>query len=42
MTWEDMIACGGDEDEARKKGLLRAEGKEYEVQEGDVLHFLFN
>jgi len=28
--------------EARKKGLLKLEGKEYVVQEGDVITFLFN
>lgn len=28
--------------EARNKGWLRSEGKEYLVQEGDVMEFLFN
>jgi ribosome-binding ATPase len=28
--------------EARTKGWLRAEGKEYVVAEGDVMEFLFN
>jgi hypothetical protein len=28
--------------EARKHGLLRTEGKGYVVQDGDVLHILFN
>ena len=28
--------------EARNKGWLRSEGKEYEVEEGDVMEFLFN
>ena len=27
---------------ARDAGRLRTEGKDYVVQEGDVLHFLFN
>jgi len=27
---------------AREKGLLRLEGKEYEIQEGDVVYFRFN
>jgi hypothetical protein len=27
---------------AKEKGLVRAEGKEYEVQEGDVMLFRFN
>ncbi|WP_028325592.1 DUF933 domain-containing protein [Desulfatirhabdium butyrativorans] len=28
--------------EARKKGLVRLEGKTYEVQDGDIVHFRFN
>ena len=28
--------------EARKRGLLRLEGKNYIVQDGDVITFLFN
>jgi ribosome-binding ATPase YchF (GTP1/OBG family) len=28
--------------EARNRGWLRSEGKEYVVQEGDVMEFLFN
>ena len=27
---------------AREKGLLRSEGKEYVMKDGDVVHFLFN
>ena len=27
---------------AKEKGLLRSEGKEYVVQDGDVMHFKFN
>ena len=27
---------------AKTKGLLRSEGKEYVVNEGDVMEFLFN
>ncbi len=27
---------------AREKGLVRSEGKEYEMKDGDVVHFLFN
>jgi ribosome-binding ATPase YchF (GTP1/OBG family) len=27
---------------AREKGLLRLEGKDYIMQEGDVVHFPFN
>ena len=28
--------------EAREKGLIRSEGKEYVMQDGDVVNFLFN
>jgi hypothetical protein len=36
-----MVGCGS-QAEARKKGLLRLEGKNYAVQDGDVITFLFN
>jgi len=41
ISYKDMIMCGGLAD-ARKKGLLRLEGKNYTVQDGDVITFLFN
>lgn len=41
IAYEDYVACGG-EAGAREAGRLRVEGKNYEVQDGDVLHFLFN
>ncbi|MXV73769.1 redox-regulated ATPase YchF [Candidatus Poribacteria bacterium] len=41
INWEDLITCGS-YIEARSKGLLRAEGKTYQVQEGDVLLILAN
>ncbi len=41
VTYDDLAACGS-EHEARKRGLLRVEGKDYVVQDGDVIHFLFN
>jgi hypothetical protein len=34
----DYVACGG-EAGARARGLMRVEGKEYEVRDGDVMHF---
>ncbi len=34
----DYLACGG-EAVAKEKGLLRIEGKDYVVQDGDVMHF---
>ncbi len=41
INWEDLVACGSYQ-EARSRGLLRAEGKTYQVQEGDVLLILAN
>jgi GTP-binding protein YchF len=38
---DDLVQCGGIA-EARKKGLLRLEGKEYILRDGDVVTFLFN
>jgi ribosome-binding ATPase len=40
LNWEDMVKYGG-EAGARDKGLLRKEGKDYVVRDGDVMHFLF-
>ena len=39
ITYGDYVALGG-EAPARDAGKLRAEGKTYEVKDGDVLHFL--
>ncbi len=41
IALEDLVKCGGIS-EARKKGLLRLEGKDYIVKDGDVITFLFN
>ncbi len=38
---DELVKCGNIA-EARKRGLLRAEGKEYIIQDGDVVTFLFN
>ena len=38
---DDLLACGSIA-EARKRGLLRQEGKTYQVRDGDVLQILFN
>ncbi len=40
VTYEDLVALGG-LSEARAKGKLRVEGKEYIVQEGEVLNIRF-
>ena len=39
VAYEDYVSLGG-EAAARDAGKLRAEGKTYEVKDGDVLHFL--
>jgi GTP-binding protein YchF len=39
IAYEDYVALGG-ESKAREAGKLRAEGKTYGVQDGDVMHFL--
>ncbi|MFK5891672.1 MAG: redox-regulated ATPase YchF [Pseudomonadota bacterium] len=41
IAYDDFISCGG-EAGAKEKGKLRIEGKDYIVQDGDVLHFRFN
>ena len=41
ISYEDFIALGG-EAKAKEAGKMRVEGKEYVVQDGDVMHFLFN
>ncbi len=41
IAYDDYIAVGG-ETAAKENGKMRAEGKAYVVQDGDVLHFLFN
>lgn len=41
IAYDDFIAHGG-EAGAKEHGRLRAEGKEYVVKDGDVLHFLTN
>jgi GTP-binding protein YchF len=41
VAYDDYVALGG-ETGAREAGRLRAEGKTYRVQDGDVLHFLFS
>jgi len=38
IFWEDFVRAGGYAD-AREKGLLRLEGKEYIVKDGDVIEF---
>jgi len=40
-SFDDFIACKGEQG-AREAGKLRLEGKDYVVQDGDVMHFRFN
>lgn len=41
ISYADLLDCGGIS-EARQLGLVRLEGREYRVQDGDVIHFRFN
>jgi len=41
ISYGDLESCGNPA-EARKRGLLRTEGKNYIIQDGDVVTFLFN
>lgn len=41
IKFEDFIKYGS-EAAVREAGLMRIEGKEYVVQDGDIMHFLFN
>jgi len=41
VSYEDLISAGS-MNAAREKGLLRLEGKDYVVADGDVMHFRFN
>ncbi len=38
---KDFISSGG-EQKAKEKGLLRIEGKDYKVNDGDIMHFRFS
>lgn len=40
-SYDDFIASGG-ERQAKEKGLMRQEGRDYVMKDGDVVHFLFN
>jgi hypothetical protein len=41
IAYDDFIQFKGEQG-AKEAGKMRAEGKEYIVKDGDVLHFLFN
>jgi hypothetical protein len=40
IAYDDYVSCGG-ESGARDAGKMRLEGKDYVVQDGDVMHFRF-
>ena len=42
IAYDKLIECGGNLATAKEKGLVRAEGKDYVVKDGDVMNFLFN
>ncbi len=41
VAYADLVAAGG-MTEAKKAGVVRFEGKQYIVKDGDICHFLFN
>ncbi len=41
IKYDDYVSLGGEKG-ARDAGKLSSEGKEYIVQDGDIMHFLFN
>jgi GTP-binding protein YchF len=41
IAYDKLVECGSFT-AAKEKGLVRSEGKDYEVKDGDVIHFLFN
>ena len=41
VSYEDMVACGG-WNKAKEAGKLRIEGKDYLIQDGDVIHVRFS
>ncbi len=42
IAFDRLMAHGGNLSIAKEKGLVRSEGKDYEVKDGDVIRFLFN
>ena len=41
ISFDDLMACGTMA-AAREKGLVRLEGKDYVMQDGDIVTFRFN
>ena len=42
ISFDDLVAHGGNMASAKEKGLVRSEGKEYVMKDGDVVLFRFN
>ncbi len=42
IAYNDFMACGGNMVTAKEKGLVRSEGKEYVMNDGDIVLFRFN
>jgi ribosome-binding ATPase YchF (GTP1/OBG family) len=42
VSYEDFVACGNTLARAKAAGRLRLEGKDYVVQDGDIVSFRFN
>ncbi len=42
VAYDDFAGCGYSMANVKAKGLQRTEGKEYVVQDGDIIEFLFN
>ena len=42
IAFDDFISCGGNMVTAKEKGLVRSEGKEYVMNDGDIVLFRFN
>lgn len=42
VAFNDLMACGGSMVTAKEKGLVRSEGKEYVMKDGDIVLFRFN
>jgi hypothetical protein len=40
ISYDDFVTLGGEQGGSKDAGKMRAEGKSYEVKDGDVLHFL--
>jgi ribosome-binding ATPase len=42
IAFDDLVVHGGNMASAKEKGLVRVEGKEYIMKDGDVVLFRFN